>query len=291
MGPARFANHDCDANARLMTTGQAGIEIIARRDIDVGDEITVTYGESYFGENNCECLCKTCEGQPCRRLGQGRRLRRRPGQAAHRRGRHRRRSGILAPPEEEGRERQPGPLRNALCDARHKASGPQGQDEEQSRPYQRQLHRHGRHGRHRLSAHAGPAGQPAAEAEAQRCQPSHPSEHARQEAEDNPLRGRAALHIHSGQLSGELRDRGQPQHLVEPRQGRQPDRRNDARRERVGPHHPLPKADADQARYPASQPGRGGWRRLGLTSQGERYAARSRAEGTGWSTKPGGSSW
>ena len=61
MGPARFANHDCSANARLVTTGQAGIEIIATRSIGVGEEITVTYGESYFGEDNCECLCKTCE--------------------------------------------------------------------------------------------------------------------------------------------------------------------------------------------------------------------------------------
>ncbi|KAI0882045.1 uncharacterized protein GGS22DRAFT_53959 [Annulohypoxylon maeteangense] len=61
MGPARFANHDCGANARLMTTGQAGIEIIAARDIEVGDEITVTYSENYFGVDNCECLCKTCE--------------------------------------------------------------------------------------------------------------------------------------------------------------------------------------------------------------------------------------
>ena len=61
MGPARFANHDCDANAKLVTTGQAGIEIIAVRDIEVGDEITVTYGENYFGEDNCECLCRTCE--------------------------------------------------------------------------------------------------------------------------------------------------------------------------------------------------------------------------------------
>ncbi|KAI1781340.1 hypothetical protein F4818DRAFT_436533 [Hypoxylon cercidicola] len=61
MGPARFANHDCGANARLMITGQAGIEIIAARDIEVGDEITVTYSENYFGADNCECLCKTCE--------------------------------------------------------------------------------------------------------------------------------------------------------------------------------------------------------------------------------------
>ncbi|KIH92426.1 set domain containing protein [Sporothrix brasiliensis 5110] len=61
MGPARFSNHDCDANARLVTTGQAGIEIIATKPIAVGEEITVTYGDSYFGEDNCECLCKTCE--------------------------------------------------------------------------------------------------------------------------------------------------------------------------------------------------------------------------------------
>lgn len=61
MGPARFANHDCGANARLVTSGQAGIEIIACKPIDVGDEITVTYGENYFGEDNCECLCRTCE--------------------------------------------------------------------------------------------------------------------------------------------------------------------------------------------------------------------------------------
>ncbi|KAI0976145.1 hypothetical protein F4678DRAFT_416065 [Xylaria arbuscula] len=61
MGPARFANHDCDANARLMITGQTGIEIVATRNIDVGDEITVSYAENYFGEDNCECLCRTCE--------------------------------------------------------------------------------------------------------------------------------------------------------------------------------------------------------------------------------------
>ncbi|KFZ05501.1 hypothetical protein V501_08288 [Pseudogymnoascus sp. VKM F-4519 (FW-2642)] len=61
LGPARFANHDCGANAELMRTGAAGMEIIAVRDIEVGDEITVTYGDNYFGEDNCECLCKTCE--------------------------------------------------------------------------------------------------------------------------------------------------------------------------------------------------------------------------------------
>lgn len=61
MGPARFANHDCDANAKLMTTSNSGIEIVAVRPIESGEEITVTYGDSYFGEDNCECLCGTCE--------------------------------------------------------------------------------------------------------------------------------------------------------------------------------------------------------------------------------------
>ncbi|KAK3700552.1 histone lysine methyltransferase Set9 [Vermiconidia calcicola] len=63
LGPARFANHDCDSNAKLTTTGPHGIHIVARRDIFAGDEITVTYGEDYFGIENCECLCSTCEQQ------------------------------------------------------------------------------------------------------------------------------------------------------------------------------------------------------------------------------------
>lgn len=61
LGPARFANHDCNANARLVTRGSDGMEVVAVRDISEGDEITVTYGDHYFGENNCECLCLSCE--------------------------------------------------------------------------------------------------------------------------------------------------------------------------------------------------------------------------------------
>lgn len=61
LGPARFANHDCESNARLNTSGAYGIHIVACRDITHGEEITVTYGDDYFGEDNCECLCATCE--------------------------------------------------------------------------------------------------------------------------------------------------------------------------------------------------------------------------------------
>jgi histone-lysine N-methyltransferase SUV420H len=61
LGPARFANHDCDSNARLATSGPHGINIVAQKYIQTGDEITVQYGDNYFGEDNCECLCASCE--------------------------------------------------------------------------------------------------------------------------------------------------------------------------------------------------------------------------------------
>ncbi|RMZ67846.1 histone-lysine N-methyltransferase set9 [Pyrenophora seminiperda CCB06] len=61
LGPARFANHDCDANAKLTTKGYDGMQIVAVKPIYEGDEITVSYGEDYFGDDNEECLCSTCE--------------------------------------------------------------------------------------------------------------------------------------------------------------------------------------------------------------------------------------
>jgi histone-lysine N-methyltransferase SUV420H len=61
LGPARFANHDCNANAKLSTVGAHGMQVVAITDIDTGDEITVSYGTDYFGEDNCECLCSHCE--------------------------------------------------------------------------------------------------------------------------------------------------------------------------------------------------------------------------------------
>ena len=40
-----------------------GIQVVAVRDIYVGEEITVTYGSQYFGEDNCECLCASAIGR------------------------------------------------------------------------------------------------------------------------------------------------------------------------------------------------------------------------------------
>lgn len=31
------------------------------RPIEIGEELTCFYSNSYFGENNCECLCESCE--------------------------------------------------------------------------------------------------------------------------------------------------------------------------------------------------------------------------------------
>lgn len=61
LGPARFLNHSCKANAALFPSERAGMKVRAVRDIEVGSEITVSYGDDYFGDGNCECLCKSCE--------------------------------------------------------------------------------------------------------------------------------------------------------------------------------------------------------------------------------------
>lgn len=60
LGPSRFVNHDCDANARFASS-RNGLKIFATKNILVGQEITVTYAKSYFGKDNKDCLCATCE--------------------------------------------------------------------------------------------------------------------------------------------------------------------------------------------------------------------------------------
>lgn len=61
LGPARFMNHDCDANCRFTIISNNAVNFKVIRDIKCGEELTVFYAEHYFGEDNCECLCATCE--------------------------------------------------------------------------------------------------------------------------------------------------------------------------------------------------------------------------------------
>ncbi|KAJ1910110.1 histone lysine methyltransferase Set9 [Mycoemilia scoparia] len=61
LGPARFVNHDCDSNCRFTALGSDAICFQALKNIKPGEEITTHYGHSYFGTNNCECLCSSCE--------------------------------------------------------------------------------------------------------------------------------------------------------------------------------------------------------------------------------------
>lgn len=66
LGPVRFINHDCAPNVRFVleqelrgTEGSLAVQVI--KDIAPGEEILTFYGEHYFGRNNEECLCNTCE--------------------------------------------------------------------------------------------------------------------------------------------------------------------------------------------------------------------------------------
>ncbi|KAI8391235.1 uncharacterized protein BYT42DRAFT_490179 [Radiomyces spectabilis] len=61
LGPARFVNHDCDSNCKFIASGQNTITFKVIKEIKCGEELTSFYGKHYFGENNCECRCVTCE--------------------------------------------------------------------------------------------------------------------------------------------------------------------------------------------------------------------------------------
>ncbi|KAG0044844.1 Histone-lysine N-methyltransferase set9 [Gryganskiella cystojenkinii] len=61
LGPARFVNHDCDANCAFISSGAHTVYLKAIKFIKVGEEMTVQYANDYFGKNNRDCLCATCE--------------------------------------------------------------------------------------------------------------------------------------------------------------------------------------------------------------------------------------
>ncbi|EPS38366.1 hypothetical protein H072_8022 [Dactylellina haptotyla CBS 200.50] len=61
LGPARFVNHDCSPNCRFVSASKSTVTFAALRRIEPGEEITVYYSDDYFGFNNAECLCQSCE--------------------------------------------------------------------------------------------------------------------------------------------------------------------------------------------------------------------------------------
>ena len=64
LGPASFVNHSCQPNAVYVcggpTKNRTILRIEAIRNIEENEEIFVSYGTNYFGNNNEECACDPC---------------------------------------------------------------------------------------------------------------------------------------------------------------------------------------------------------------------------------------
>lgn len=60
--PLRFTNHACRPNATLRVN-QGRVEFYAMRELSVGEEITVNYGETHHqGRLTCRCGAPGCRG-------------------------------------------------------------------------------------------------------------------------------------------------------------------------------------------------------------------------------------
>ena len=59
-GPARFVNHNCRPNGNYYAgfyKGKECIKIELVEDLQPGEELTVSYGDAFFGVGNQDCLC------------------------------------------------------------------------------------------------------------------------------------------------------------------------------------------------------------------------------------------
>merc|ERR1712106_1207529 len=61
LGPASFLNHDCKPNAKIESTGPHTASVKAITEIRENEEILIFYGKEFFGTDNCDCECRTCE--------------------------------------------------------------------------------------------------------------------------------------------------------------------------------------------------------------------------------------
>lgn len=61
LGQCAYVNHDCKPNTVWITRDKTETCLSVVKDINVGEEITVYYSENYFGIDNEDCKCRTCE--------------------------------------------------------------------------------------------------------------------------------------------------------------------------------------------------------------------------------------
>ena len=62
-GPTCFINHDHDPNCTWFVLSKGEICFEATRRIKEGEEMTIDYGRGYFGRDDKDCACLTCEEQ------------------------------------------------------------------------------------------------------------------------------------------------------------------------------------------------------------------------------------
>jgi len=63
----RYMSHSCEANTKFVTVAIGGryrVMVVAERDIEIFEEVTVDYGDDYFkGQQECFCGEPRCRFQ------------------------------------------------------------------------------------------------------------------------------------------------------------------------------------------------------------------------------------